>query len=107
MMLCIRTVRKRGSSGDLPLTRRGSRWSPIPFTVWHFTPNTITGDVRKVYGVFNASGKFDINAEWPFVKEGYSAVEKDWSTRIHSINGITKMSNAAAETSTTKTIITK
>ena len=77
------------------------------FTVWHFTPNTITGDVRKVYGVFNGSGKFDINAEWPFVKEGYSAVEKDWSTRIHSINGITKMSNAAAETSTTKTIITK
>ena len=77
------------------------------YTVWQITPTTITGNVRKVYGGFNNKGKFDVNAEWPYVKEGYSAVEKDWSTRIHSINGITSMTTQEAETDTRTTNITK
>lgn len=70
------------------------------FTVWTVGDGKIEGQVRKVYGAFNKSGKFDINADYPFVKKGYSAVEKDMTTKIHSINGITSMTVPQAEEDT-------
>ena len=68
------------------------------FTIWTVNNNSITGNVRKTYGAFNNKGKFDINLEYPYVKNGLSAVEKDNIVKIHSINGITSMENAQAET---------
>lgn len=70
------------------------------YTIWTITPSTITGEVRKTYGGFNDKGKFDINIDWPYVKEGWSAVEKNKIATIHSINGITNMDNTQAETDT-------
>jgi len=77
------------------------------FTIWNIENGTIKGEVRKTYGAFNNKGKFDINLEYPYVKEGYSAVEKNKTTMIHSINGITSMENAQAETDTRIITISK
>ena len=68
------------------------------FTVWTINNTGITGEVRKVWGVFNSGGTFDVNFEYPDVKKGISSI--DHTTPIHSINGITSMSDAAAETDT-------
>lgn len=71
------------------------------FTVWTLSGNTINGNVRKAYGVYNnETGKFDINVDYPYTKRGYSTVEKDNITKIHSINGITTMTTQAAEIDT-------
>ena len=73
------------------------------FTVWTISGDTITGSVRKVYGVYDYNtGKFDLNIDYPWVKQGLSTKEKDDTSHgpIHSINGITDMSNTEAETDT-------
>ena len=73
------------------------------FTVWTLSGDTIVGNVRKVYGVYDYStGKFDLNIDYPWVKQGLSTKEKDDTSHgpIHSINGITDMSNDKAETDT-------
>lgn len=70
------------------------------FTIWTIENDSITGEIRKTYGAFNDKGKFDINLEYPYVKRGYSAVEKNNTTMIHSINGITSMENSQAEIDT-------
>ena len=91
-----------GAKKDTPAAEQ-----KFPFyTIWEIGNSEIIGNVRKAYGEFNSSGTFDINIDWPYVKNGYSAAEKDNLTKIHSINGITKMSNLAAETDT-RTIIVK
>jgi len=57
------------------------------YTVWTVdTDSAVTGDVRKVLGAFDKSGKFDINKDGKFVLNGISAV--DPKTEIKSINGL-------------------
>lgn len=80
------------------------------YTIWTITPEKIEGKVRKVFGAFNDSGKFDINADGQYVLKGKCAAtgtigghDKD----IFSINGITSMSNAEAQTDTRTIIIEK
>lgn len=68
------------------------------YTIWTVKPTEITGEVRKVWGAFDAKGKFDININYPFVKKGLSAI--DGVTQIHSINGITSMNVQDAELDT-------
>lgn len=68
------------------------------YTVWNIGTNEITGEVRKVWGIFNGSGTFDVNFEYPYVKKGISAVDK--ISAIHSINGITSMNDQTAESDT-------
>ena len=70
------------------------------FTVWTINGTEITGEVRKVWGVFNGSGKFDINFEYPYVKNGKSAIDNKHDQDIHSINGITLLTDAQAEEDT-------
>lgn len=71
------------------------------FTVWNVTKTGITGNVRKVYGAFNDSGKFDINVDGQWTRQGKCATtgaagghEKD----MFSINGITSMEDVEAMT---------
>lgn len=73
------------------------------FTIWEFSGDTITGRVRKVYGVYNYNtGKFDMNVDYKWVRQGLSTTEGDDTSHgpIHSINGITDMQNATAEKDT-------
>jgi hypothetical protein len=90
-------------SGDLTAPTVNS-YQKFPFyTIWEIAPQKITGRVRKVYGAFNDSGKFDINIDGPYVKNGYCATTSTAAdsigghdTPIFSINGITSMSNVDA-----------
>lgn len=92
-----------------------NKYQKFPFyTVWDITPTTITGNVRKVYGAFNDGGKFDINVDGQYVKNGYCATTAGASDsvgghgdRIFSINGITDMTNVEAKTNQTVITITK
>ena len=81
------------------------------YTVWEITPTKITGNVRKVYGAFNNSGKFDINIDGKYVKKGYCATTDpnvgDHSTQLFSINGLTSMTPLEAKTDTRVLEITK
>ena len=77
------------------------------YTVWEITPTKITGNVRKVYGAFNDKGKFDINIDGPYTRNGYCATTATaegsiggHDTRIFSINGIASMSNTEAMSDT-------
>lgn len=77
------------------------------YTVWEITPTKITGNVRKVYGAFNDKGKFDINIDGPYTRNGYCATTSTaegsiggHDTRIFSINGIASMSNTEAMSDT-------
>ena len=94
---------KDGVADDKPADQQ-----KFPFyTIWEIGTSQIEGKVRKVYGEFNGSGKFDINIEWPYVKEGKNAIAGKHEENIHSINGITKMSDVEAETDTRTIIIKK
>ena len=92
-----------------------NKYQKFPFyTVWDITPNTITGNVRKVYGVFNDSGKFDINIDGQYVKNGYCATNAGTtdsvgghSDKMFSINGIKSMQNIPASTNKDVITITK
>ena len=85
-----------------------NKYQKFPFyTVWEITPTKITGNVRKVYGAFNDSGKFDINIDGPYTKNGYCATTSTAAdsiggheTPMFSINGIASMTNVAAQTDT-------
>ena len=68
------------------------------FTVWEIGNNSIKGAVRKVYGIFDGKGKFDINIDYPRVKNGKAAAALNGNISIRSINGITSMSAADADT---------
>jgi hypothetical protein len=57
------------------------------YTVWSITPSKIEGDIRKVRGAFDGSGNFDVNIDGEYGRRGYSAIEKDNTTKIRSING--------------------
>ena len=57
------------------------------YTLWTVTDSKIEGDIRKVKGAFNSNGNFDVNVDGEYGRRGYSAVEKDNVTKIHSING--------------------
>lgn len=92
-----------------------NNYQKFPFyTVWDITPTTITGNVRKVYGAFNDSGKFDINIDGQYTKKGYCATNAETtdsvgghSDEIFSINGITSMTNTSAKTDSRVITITK
>lgn len=78
------------------------------FTVWNITPTKITGNVRKVYGAFNDSGKFDINVDGVYTRKGKCATTASATDSVgghdddmFSINGITSMLNTEAKTDTT------
>lgn len=43
------------------------------FTLWNVTDEKITGNVKKVFGIFNKSGKFNINIEGQKAKYGTSS----------------------------------
>lgn len=85
-----------------------NKYQKFPFyTVWEITPTKITGNVRKVYGAFNDAGKFDINIDGPYVKNGYCATTLTaegsiggHESNLFSINGITSMTNAVARDDT-------
>lgn len=55
------------------------------FTVWNVGASKITGEVKKVDGIFNTSGNFDINIEYPYVKKGVKSTDKE--SDIASTNG--------------------
>lgn len=101
-----------GSDLDSPTV---NKYQKFPFyTVWEITPTKITGNVRKVYGAFNDSGKFDINIDGQYVKDGYCATTSTaadsiggHNTKIFSINGITSMTNVQANTDSRVIEITK
>lgn len=65
------------------------------YTLWTIDKNGgyIEGRVRKVVGVFNSKGKFDINIDGQYVLNGYSAVAMDNRTLIESINGLSAAKN--------------
>lgn len=93
-----------------PATGNGSTESPATvnphqkfphFTIWNVTKTGITGNVRKVYGVFNDSGKFDINVDGQWVRKGKCATTGaagGHTVDIYSINGITSMEDTEAIT---------
>ena len=88
-----------GGTVESPKVNQAQRF-PF-FTVWTVNVDSIEGSVRKAYGVYNnTTGKYDINIDYPYTKRGYSTVEKDNVTLIHSINGITDMTNQKAEEDT-------
>ena len=92
-----------------------NKYQKFPFyTIWEVTPTKITGNVRKVYGAFNDSGKFDINIDGAYTKRGYCATNASTSgsigghdTQMFSINGITSMANANAMSDTRVIEVTK
>lgn len=92
-----------------------NKYQKFPFyTIWDITPTTITGNVRKVYGAFNDSGKFDINIDGQYTKNGYCATNAGTTDSVgghndemFSINGITSMQNIPASTDTRVITITK
>lgn len=92
-----------------------NKYQKFPFyTVWDITPTKITGNVRKVYGAFNDSGKFDINIDGQYTKNGYCATNAGTadsvgghSDKIFSINGITSMTNVEARNNQDVIEITK
>ena len=96
----------RKEHGEKKDTANANQKFPF-YTIWNIGNTQIEGKVRKVYGGFNSKGTFDINIDWPYVKNGYSAVEKDNTTEVHSINGITTMSKDQAEIDTRTIIIKK
>ena len=56
------------------------------FTIWTITNDKIEGKIRKVNGIFDSKGKFDINRQGPNVKKGISSL--DGTKKIESISGI-------------------
>ena len=96
----------RKAHGEKKDTANDNQKFPF-YTMWNVENSQIEGSVRKVYGGFNNKGTFDINIDWPYVKNGYSAVEKNNTTEIHSINGITSMTKEEAETDARTIIIKK
>lgn len=95
-----------------PATGNGSTENPATvnphqkfphFTVWTVTKTGITGNVRKVYGAFNDSGKFDINVDGQWTREGKCATTGaagGHDVDMFSINGITSMEDVEAKTDT-------
>ena len=58
------------------------------YTVWEITSNSIIGNVRKVNGAFDSSGKFDINKDGPKTMNGTCATTGEEGDPIYSVNGI-------------------
>ena len=84
------------------------------YTVWEVSANQIVGNVRKVYGAFNDGGKFDINVDGAYTKNGYCATTAGatdsvggHSDQMFSINGLTSMTNVEARDSEEVIRITK
>lgn len=96
-----------GTSSDTAATSQ-----KFPFyTIWDIKSDSIEGHVRKLYGGFNNSGKYDINVEGAYVNKGKVATttgdnlglikEDSHSEDIFSVNGL---SSSVSLTDTTKTI---
>lgn len=58
------------------------------YTIWKITPTKIEGHVRKAYGVFNGGGKFDVNIDGQYTRNGKCATDNEHNIDIHSVNGI-------------------
>lgn len=74
------------------------------FTIWDIKPSKITGNVRKVYGAFNNNGKFDINIDGQWTRQGKCATTGGiggHESDMFSINGITSLTDAEAKIDTT------
>lgn len=96
-----------GSSSD-----KAAATQKFPFyTIWDVKSDSIEGHVRKLYGGFNNSGKYDINVEGVYVNKGKVATTTtdtlglittdNHSEDIFSVNGL---SSSVSLTDTTKTI---
>ena len=73
------------------------------FTIWEIKPSEIVGNVRKLYGGFNNNGKFDINVDGQWTRQGKCATTGGiggHESDLFSINGITSMTNEQAQTDT-------
>lgn len=66
------------------------------YTLWNITSNKIEGKVRKVKGIFDLNGKFDINKDGVWTKQGLSALD-DHTAPLASVNGL---SSSTPESST-------
>ena len=58
------------------------------FTVWKITNNKIEGHVRKVVGIFDSEGNFDINKDGVWTKQGLSTLDENHTTPLASVNGL-------------------
>lgn len=93
------TSNKELPSGNIPWLRyyfptskgatKPNNGQRYPFyTLWTITPTKIEGKVRKVYGVFNGGGKFDINIDGQYTRKGKCATDNEHDIALHSVNGI-------------------